>query len=66
MDFGLSAYNVSDAHWILTIINVHEQTITIIDPWDPTNDSKHPNEGLILKGVKTIFESYAEQYDIQQ
>ena len=25
-------YNVSNAHWILTILNVHEQTIMIIDP----------------------------------
>ena len=40
VDVFLSPYNDSDAHWILTIINVHEQTIAIIDPWDPKNDSK--------------------------
>ena len=66
VDIVLSPYNVSDAHWILTKINVHEQTITIINPWDSTNDSKNPNEGVILKRVKTIFEACAEQFDVQQ
>ena len=38
----------------------------IIDPQDPTSNAEHSSEGVILKGVKTIFETYAEQFELQQ
>ena len=59
-------YNVSDAHWILTTVNAHEKTITILDPRDLTNASKHLSEVVILKEVKKISENDAQQFDIQQ
>ena len=65
VDAVLSSYNVSKAHWILTIINVHEKTIMIIHLLDPTSITENLSEEVILNGVKTIFETYAEQFEVR-
>ena len=58
MDVVMSRYNVSDSRLIRTIINVHEQNVMIIDPWDPTSHIEHSSEWVILKGVKNVFKDY--------
>ena len=59
-------YNVSDTHWILYVIKVEEQTITVIDPRNPTQNAEHTSGTTILKRETAIFEANVAELDIQK
>ena len=66
IDFLLSPVNVQKSHWMLCVINVHERTIALLDPYDPATDHEHSECDNIRAGIGLMFDKYDSEYNIKQ
>ena len=63
-DLILSPYNISDVHWILCVIDIHDRVITIIDPVKPTDTESHAHQDTIKRGINRMFRVYDEKFGV--
>ena len=58
LDYFLTSLNVSEAHWMICLADIFEQTFTIIDPCDPACSQVHKVSDEIKSGFQFITKEY--------